>query len=375
MPSRRDFLKLTGLAALGAALPLGRPNFATRRGPVQRPPSRRDPQNILPPGEWPANVPLGRGVLGWGAPILNRPHRDGAMIGPDSYVYPNEIVRIVRSVVGLGVDYYSHVWFELEQGYIYAPYLQPVMHSPQTPLTEVPPDGLWGEIVTPYFDARTAPDPAAPLVYYLDLAVPVIYSSVFFLAEIKTGADSQPWYRVTTETELNLWIPATAFRIIQPDELTPISPEVPAQEKKVVVYLEQQALSAFESGREVFRTRISSGRDYFAEDGATVLNGTPLGPHVIGTKRISRHMVGSDYTDPGIGWVSYFSTNGAALHSTYWHNSYGLRQSHGCINCRPADAKWLFRWTTPQVPYHPGIVNVHWYETERITTVDLRESV
>jgi hypothetical protein len=21
--------------------------------------------------------------------------------------------------------------------------------------------------------------------------------------------------------------------------------------------------------------------------------------------------------------------------------------SHGCVNMRPADAKWLFRWTTP----------------------------
>jgi len=373
MPSRRDFLKLTGLAALGAALPHAQRSPAARK--LARPPSRRDPIDILPPGEWPENVPLGRGVLGWGAPILNRPHRDGAMIAADSYVYPNDVVRIVRSVVGLGVDYFSHLWFELEQGYIYAPYLQPVMHAPQAPLATLPAEGLWGEIVTPYFDARVAPDPAADIVYYLDLPVPVIYSAVYFLAEIKTGADGQTWYRVTTETEINLWIPAYALRIIQPEELTPLSPEVPAPEKKVVVYLEQQALAAFEGAREVFRTTISSGKDYFAEDGATVLNGTPLGPHVIGTKRISRHMIGSDYTDPGIGWVSYFSANGAALHSTYWHNSYGLRQSHGCINCRPADAKWLFRWTTPQVPYYPGVVNVNWYETDRITTVDLKESL
>lgn len=374
MPTRRDFLKFAGAAALGAVMPLGLRGPAARRGAVRRPPSRRAPLNILPPGEWPANVQLGRGVLGWGAPILNRPHRDGTMIAPDSYVYPNEVVRIVRSVVGLGVDYYSHVWYELENGYIYAPYLQPVIHSPQTPLDVVPPEGLWGEVVTPYFDSRVAPDPAAATVSYLDLPVPAIYSTVYFLAEMKTGTDGQPWYRITTETEINQWIPASTFRIIQPEEITPLSPEVPAEEKRIVIYLEQQALSAFEGQREVFRTNISSGRDYFAEDGETVLNGTPLGPHVIGTKRISRHMIGSDYTDPGIGWVSYFSTNGAALHSTYWHNSYGLRQSHGCINCRPEEAKWLFRWTSPEVPYYPGLVNVHWYETDRITIVDLKES-
>jgi lipoprotein-anchoring transpeptidase ErfK/SrfK len=141
-----------------------------------------------------------------------------------------------------------------------------------------------------------------------------------------------------------------------------------------VVDVGGQHLSAFERDREVFRTSISSGRDYFAEDGETVLNGTPFGPHIIGNKRISRHMVGSDYSDPGIGWVSYFSTDGAALHSTYWHNSYGSRQSHGCINCRPDDAKWLFRWTTPHVEYYPGIAEAAWYETDRITIVDLKES-
>jgi lipoprotein-anchoring transpeptidase ErfK/SrfK len=378
MPSRRDFLKLTSLAALSAALPRNYrtaralPSAARRRADL--PPARRDPLDVLPPGEWPPNVPLGRGVLGWGAPILNRPHRDGVMIAPDSYVYPNEVVRIIRSVVGLGVDYYSHVWFELEQGYIWAPYLQPVMWKPQTPVTSVPPEGYWGEVVTPYFNSRVAPDPDAAVVNYLDLDVPVIYSSVFFLAEVKTGADGQPWYRVTTETGLDLWMPATDFRIIQPDEITPISPDVPAPEKKVMIYLEQQALSAFEGEREVFRTNISSGRNYPSEDGTQILNGTPLGPHLIGTKRISRHMIGSDYSDPGIGWVSYFTSDGAALHSTYWHNSYGLRQSHGCINCRPEDAKWLFRWTTPSVPYYPGTAEVAWYETDRITTVDLRES-
>src|SRR5689334_11277472 len=163
MPSRRDFLKLTGLAALGAALPRTHRLPAARPGPIARPVSRHDPIDVLPPGEWPANVQLGRGVLGWGAPILNRPHRDGTMIGPESYVYPNDVVRIVRSVVGLGVDYFTHVWYELEEGFIYAPYLQPVMHSPQTPLATVPADGLWGEIVTPYFDARVAPDPAADI--------------------------------------------------------------------------------------------------------------------------------------------------------------------------------------------------------------------
>jgi lipoprotein-anchoring transpeptidase ErfK/SrfK len=77
------------------------------------------------------------------------------------------------------------------------------------------------------------------------------------------------------------------------------------------------------------------------------------------------------YDLPGIGWVSYFASNGAALHSTYWHNDYGRPKSHGCLNCRPEDAKWIFRWTMPHVPYEPGDLTVDW--ENRGTTVDIRE--
>jgi lipoprotein-anchoring transpeptidase ErfK/SrfK len=72
-----------------------------------------------------------------------------------------------------------------------------------------------------------------------------------------------------------------------------------------------------------------------------------------------------------VGWVSYFSSNGAALHSTYWHNDFGIPKSHGCLNCRPEDAKWLFRWTAPLVPYQPGDVTVDW--DHRGTAVELLE--
>ncbi|NOY98449.1 MAG: L,D-transpeptidase [Chloroflexi bacterium] len=49
---------------------------------------------------------------------------------------------------------------------------------------------------------------------------------------------------------------------------------------------------------------------------------------------------------------------GVAIHSTYWHNNYGVPTSRGCVNARPDDAKWIFRWTQPVVPYDPGDVTV-----------------
>ncbi len=67
---------------------------------------------------------------------------------------------------------------------------------------------------------------------------------------------------------------------------------------------------------------------------------------------------GGGYDLPGIGWTTLFSSNGVAVHSTFWHNSYGIPRSHGCVNARPEDARWVFRWTMPDVPYEDGDVTV-----------------
>ncbi len=42
--------------------------------------------------------------------------------------------------------------------------------------------------------------------------------------------------------------------------------------------------------------------------------------------------------------------HGYALHGAYWHDGFGRVRSHGCTNIAPADARWLYRWTTPTVP-------------------------
>ncbi len=63
---------------------------------------------------------------------------------------------------------------------------------------------------------------------------------------------------------------------------------------------------------------------------------------------------GGNFDIPGIGWTTYFSPNGEAIHSTHWHNHFGIYGSHGCVNMRPEDAKWVWRWVEPAVAYDPG---------------------
>ncbi|MFN2152344.1 MAG: L,D-transpeptidase, partial [Anaerolineales bacterium] len=37
-------------------------------------------------------------------------------------------------------------------------------------------------------------------------------------------------------------------------------------------------------------------------------------------------------------------------HGTYWHQNYGRKMSHGCVNMTPEQAKWLYRWAFPEAP-------------------------
>jgi lipoprotein-anchoring transpeptidase ErfK/SrfK len=48
-------------------------------------------------------------------------------------------------------------------------------------------------------------------------------------------------------------------------------------------------------------------------------------------------------------WIEYFAS-GYALHGAYWHDSFGIPRSHGCVNLSPVDARVVFLWTEPPVP-------------------------
>jgi len=76
------------------------------------------------------------------------------------------------------------------------------------------------------------------------------------------------------------------------------------------------------------------------------------------------------YEEFAVSWTSIFATGGVAIHSTYWHNNYGEKLSHGCVNADPDVAKFVFRWTNPVVDYDPGKIEVLSYDG---TNVKVRE--
>ena len=261
------------------------------------------------------------------------------------------VVPITNTTIGSDESAYNRVWYQLEAGgYAYSGGIQPVrtiLNAPQ----EIPTRGALGEVSVPYTDAYLEADPTSDLVYRL------YYETVHWVTGTVDAADGSKWYRLLDDKfETYYYVPAKHIRIIANEELAPLSPDVPAENKHIEVRLDDQLLLAYEGAQLVFATRISTGVKRLSGNYTT-----PDGDFITFHKRPTRHMAAGDIASngfdlPGVPWVLYITKSGISFHGTYWHNDYGRPHSHGCINMAPQAAKWLYRWTTPTVPPEKPVV-------------------
>lgn len=107
--------------------------------------------------------------------------------------------------------------------------------------------------------------------------------------------------------------------------------------KWIEVILDEQRLIAWEDGRMVMTTLVSTG----AQDTPTV-----RGVFRIYRKLDSQHMRGRGYDLPNVPYVMYFKGS-YAMHGTYWHDNFGQPMSHGCVNIPTGKAAWLYNWAPP----------------------------
>ncbi|OGO11363.1 MAG: hypothetical protein A2Y93_07245 [Chloroflexi bacterium RBG_13_68_17] len=320
--SRREFLQAAGLALGGLSI---------------KP----------PPLDGLGSFGLGRVAAAW-INLYDEPSfrsRRLAEIGRD------ELVSLQARETSDEGPQYNPVWFRVPDGYVHSGDLQLVRWLPQTPLELLPEGGALFEVSVPYTRSYVEADPTAPPLYRL------YFESTAWVEGVAQGADGRAWYRILDDLlRVRYFVRAEHLRCIPPDELTPIAPEVPLRDKRIEVSLARQELLAYEAGRLVLRTRISSG---IPSNGPTI-NGipttTPSGRFYINLKTPLRHMgngrLTSDleaYELPGVPWVSFFHATGVAFHGTYWHTDFGRPRSHGCVNMRTEEAKWLYRWTMPVV--------------------------
>lgn len=128
------------------------------------------------------------------------------------------------------------------------------------------------------------------------------------------------------------------------------------EERWIEIDLSEQKLKAWEGSSLFLETLISTGLPWTP---------TPQGTFYIKTKFRAIKMEGGVgryyYYLPNVPYVMFFEgegipwSKGFSLHGTYWHNSFGTRRSHGCVNLPTPVAEKLYWWTGP-IPTGKGTV-------------------
>lgn len=249
---------------------------------------------------------------------------------------------------------FNSTWYRIyQEGYTYSGWVQPVKTLHHRPAFDIPEAGALAEITVPFCDTRRDASIFAKRGYR------IYYSSTHWITNVVANrSEKSIWYKIhDRQIQESLYVPVHEMRLISPGELVPLSPDVPEENKYIYVDLATQSVTAFEGERAMFVARCSSGAKGTE---------TPLGEFRTYHKGPSIHMTNqgdgteNTYHLPGVPWVSFFTGSGVALHGTYWHNDYGRPSSRGCVNLLPGDAKFLYRWSRPQVPpdvpylYQPG---------------------
>lgn len=316
--------------------------------------------------DWQENQLYGR-VCEGKVNIFQRPSTDSPILGAR---YEDNIVLWLREVASDSPNWvFNRRWVETPEGYIYAPRLQPVRYQPNPPVTELPETpigkGMWAEVTVPYAPIVISnPPPRAPWLQ-LNQFPRFYYSQIFWIDEIRQDDQGRVFYQAIHKWSGygdKFWVNAGAFRPFTKEELSPIHPD--AENKRIKVNVTYQTLSCFEDNREVYFCRVSTGAKFDALGEEIDKWATPLGGHRTWRKLISHHMSGgvsgsgNGWDLPGIGYTILFSGGGEAIHSTFWHNDFGAPRSRGCVNVAPDDAKWIFRWSEPHIPYDLGDLTV-----------------
>jgi lipoprotein-anchoring transpeptidase ErfK/SrfK len=300
-------------------------------------------------------APLGRIATWWRQAVRTEPSQNADWVASKGR---DEVIPLYAAVVGEAPWPTNPVWYQTDGGYVHSGYVQPVEDVPQSEvIAQVDEPGFWAEVCVPFAQARWRPD--SPYV-----AHKLYYETVYRVVQAVENGGGGWWYRLQDGLTWSpgLYVPSWSMRRIAPDHLTPISTGRP--DKTIQINIVDQRLTCFEGQHAVFTTRIASGVHGL---------GTPLGEFRILLQRHTSRMTGGSAGDrydlPGVPFPVYFTWSGVAIHGTYWHNDYGRRHSHGCVNVTSAAARWIFRWAEPRVPYREHTLRSAQGEGTRVVVI------
>lgn len=150
--------------------------------------------------------------------------------------------------------------------------------------------------------------------------------------------DGWRWYQVGQDQ----WIHQTLVAKILPVE----RPADVDTDRWISVDLYEQVLIAYEGETPVFATLVSSGLAEWA---------TNEGLFNVYVRYPRTPMSGAEgredfYSLEEVPWTMYYDGE-IGLHGTYWHDSFGYRHSHGCVNLSIMDARWVYDWASVELDF------------------------
>ncbi len=158
------------------------------------------------------------------------------------------------------------------------------------------------------------------------------------LVSVIEESEDGRWVRI----EEGGWVDRKELRIARETEAPSTAI---AKERWLDVDLDEQVIVAYEGEMPVYVSLVSTG---------TWRHGTPTGVFRIERKKALTTMNSSPdskevYSVANVPYSMYFH-EAFALHGAFWHDAFGRRRSHGCINLAPEDARWIYGFVEPGVP-------------------------
>ncbi|NCT01809.1 L,D-transpeptidase family protein [Candidatus Parcubacteria bacterium] len=203
----------------------------------------------------------------------------------------------------------------------------------------------------PHFEGECLRVRSGPGIEYPVLAS--LRNGVVLKVGGRVERDGQNWYKIIFDEWLRYperlkgdwYVAATYVKILldEGDKTIWEHTYATTSMKTITIDRSEQKLYAFDGNELFLEAAISTGLE---------LTPTPRGTFTIFKKTPSRYMQGplpnlSDkqvYDLPGVPWNLYFTEGGAVIHGAYWHNSFGSRYSHGCVNLPTDVAHTLYVW-------------------------------
>lgn len=145
--------------------------------------------------------------------------------------------------------------------------------------------------------------------------------------------DGWIWYNIGG----GYWMRQTYVSLV---EVSPRPEGVGEHDYWVEIDLYEQRFAAYEGDRMVYAGLVSSGLNRWP---------TNEGLFQVWSRHTETKMSGAEgridyYFVEDVPHTMFFD-NDIALHGAYWHDRFGYKHSHGCVNMPPRDAEWIFNWS------------------------------